>query len=421
VLGVVAFIVYALTAGYPSITWDVVAANLLSWQIATHGNPYFDLSTVPELDDNSLRAIWVVTTETGHDVIGRSPGAVALAVPLYWVLGGPWAPTAGALTAALLTAVTVVLLHRALLTQVSARLALVGALAVAFTTPVWTVAADGMWPHTVTILGIAGMAWAAATDRWWLAGVFGGIVLWGRLHAALLVAVAGLFLGWQRRDARIPLKVGLVSALFLALQCCWTRWAYDSWNPMASYDTGPFQDFASRHGIDLLNHAGMWISPDRGLLVWTPVLLVLIPHAIRHWRSLPDWSRALAWGGVAYTLLQGTLNRFSGGDAFFGYRISLELLVSLAPALTIAAQHLSVRMRRVCAVLIGIQFVAMTVGALRPEIGMPAELVWQRNALVHGVNGNWWALGLLLALGVLIGLLADRMLTHQDESVVMAK
>ena len=48
----------------------------------------------------------------------------------------------------------------------------------------WSVAANGLWPHTLTVLGISGMAWAAARDRWWLVGLFGGVVVWGRLHAA---------------------------------------------------------------------------------------------------------------------------------------------------------------------------------------------------------------------------------------------
>ena len=411
----VAFVVYAVTAGYPALTWDVVSANLLSWQIATEGNPHLDLTRVPSLDLHPLRHIWIVTTPTGHEVIGRSPGAVAAAVPSYWLLGDAWSPVAGALTASALTATTIVLVHRSLLPHVHPRLALAGAVALGFTTPVWTVAADGTWPHTVTALGIAGMAWAASTGRWWLVGLFGGVVLWGRLHAAVIVAVVGLVLGWRRRDPAVVWRVGLLSAALLALQCVWTRWVYDSWNPLSSYDTGPFQEFASDHLVDLVNHAGMWIAPDRGLLVWTPVLLVLAPNALRHWRHLPDWSRALAWGGLVYLLLQGTLNRFSGGDTFFGYRISLELLVAVGPALVLAAPRLGRWGRLVCPPLLGVQFVAMAAGALRPELGMPVSQVWRHNAIIHAVDGNWLALAGLLACGALLGVLAARAFGVRDQ------
>ena len=39
------------------------------------------------------------------------------------------------------------------------------ALVLGLTTPVWAVAANALWTHTVTILGIAGMAWAASRAK----------------------------------------------------------------------------------------------------------------------------------------------------------------------------------------------------------------------------------------------------------------
>ena len=99
------------------------------------------------------------------------------------------------------------------------RHALVACGVLAFATPVWTVAADAVWPHTVTVLGIGGMAWASATRRWWLVGLFGGVTLWGRLHAAIIVAVVGLLLGWWRRSPRITLVIAAWSAASCWLWC----------------------------------------------------------------------------------------------------------------------------------------------------------------------------------------------------------
>ncbi len=88
---------------------------------------------------------------------------------LSWAGGMSVVP--GSLTAALLTAVCAgpdlpVLVRR----SPTERQALIAFALFGFTTPVWTVAANLMWPQTLTVLGIAGMAWAAASGRWWLAG-----------------------------------------------------------------------------------------------------------------------------------------------------------------------------------------------------------------------------------------------------------
>ena len=95
---------------------------------------------------------------------------------------------------------------------------------------------------------------------------------------------------------------------------------YGSWDPTSSYDAGAFADYAGTHRLDLVNQLGMWVSPDRGILLWTPVLL-LLPALWRSWPDQPDWAKAFLFAGVGYTLLQASLNRFSGGDQFYGYRL----------------------------------------------------------------------------------------------------
>src|SRR5262249_54485079 len=155
---------------------------------------------------------------------------------------------------------------------------------------------------------------------------FGGVALWGRIHCAIIVAVLGLYVSWRRRDPRIAVQVGATSMASLALMSVWTRAMYGQWNPTSFYDAGYFDDYAATQKIDVVNQLGFWIPPDRGILVFTPLLVVLLPALVRGWRELPDWSRALVWGGLAYTLVQGAFNAFQGGDIFFGYRYGLEFL-----------------------------------------------------------------------------------------------
>ena len=114
---------------------------------------------------------------------------------------------------------------------------------------------------------------------------------------------------------------------------------YGSWNPTSAYETTVFVDYATDR-LSLVNHLGMWVSPGRGILVWTPVILLLLPALARSWRELPDWAKGLLYAGLFYTLLQASLNRFSGGDFVYGYRLGLEFLACAFPGLVIASRHM---------------------------------------------------------------------------------
>ena len=405
-----AAVVYALTIAHDLVSLDVWSADFGSWHLGTTGNPWIEGIRIPLLDQNPLRHEWVLQTHD-HTVIGRSPGVIAAAVPAYWLSGSDtFTTTPGGLSAAVLTAAAVTLLFGALRSRLTVAQAAVGALVFGFATPVWTVAANGMWPHTLTVLGICGMAWAASGNRWWWAGFFGGLTLWGRLHAALIVAMLGLLVGLRRRSPAVVLRVGSVSAVFLALISVWTRWMYGTWNPTASYDTSPFTDYASQHRLSLVNQLGFWVSPDRGIFVWTPVTLLLLPALLRSWRGLPDWSRSLVWGGLAYTVLQGVLNTFWGGDVFYGYRLGLEMLACAAPALAFSAVRMGRVARAVIGPLLGVQAFATAYGAVHDSAWLSGDLVWHQNAFVtaaqHDGVGTWAQ----LVVAAVAGLAAQRVL-----------
>ncbi len=365
---------------------DAFTADFAAWHIARTGDPVPDISDFPLLDDNIIRETWIVTTADGREAVGRAPGVIAAAVPAYVLLGSTtFTAVPGGLTAALLSALAVVLFFLLLRDRTGSRVALVAALLFAFATPVWSVAADAMWPHTLTTLGIIGMAWAADRRRWWLVGLFGGLALWGRLHAAIICAVLGVGTSISRRVPGIAARVGVSSALTLALMCGWTRWMYGSWDPTSGYRAGDFGDNASGNVLDLPNYLGFIFSADRGLLWWCPLLFLLLPATWRNRHDLPDWARWLALGGVGYLLSQAVLNRFSGGDQFYGYRTSLELVVSLAPALALSAHRLSERARRWFTPLAVLQVVLIAPGAMVDGFHSPVADVWWRNAFLDAV------------------------------------
>jgi len=385
-------LVYLLTIN-PNPSPDVYSADFAAWHIARTGEPVPDISDFPALDHNIIRETWIVETADGREAVGRAPGVIAAGVPAYFLLR-PDSLTAipGGIAAALLTAATVSLFHLTLRDRIGERRALAAAAVLGLATPLWSVAADGMWPHTLTAFGIVGMAWAAdRSDRsgrsgaWWLVGLLGGIVLWGRLHAALVPAILGLGVALARRRPGIAVRVGLASGAMLGLMSVWTRWMYGRWDPSSGYRSGDFTRNAADNALDVANFLGFWVAPDRGLLVWSPVLVVMAVPLVRAWRGLPDWSRWLLLAGLGYLLVQGLLVRFSGGDAFYGYRTSLELVVCAAPALALAADRMGPVARRLLAPAALLQLAMIAPGAVVDNLGLPVAEVWHRNAFVEGV------------------------------------
>jgi hypothetical protein len=402
----ITFVLFALTCAGPDkqLNLDAWSANYESWTIATTGQPWVDGDKVPPLDHNPIRAQWINVMPNGHTVITRVPGVVAAAIPAYLIMRPDHMTTLpGGLTAALLAAVAVALLFLALKEKLPLRVAALCALAFGVGTPVWSVAADGVWPHTVAVFGICGMAWACATGRWWWAGIFGGITIWGRVHGAVVVAIVGLYVGWRRRSWAIVARTGIASLAFLGLLCAWTSWMYVTWNPTGSYDMSGYTSHAETQPFDLVNQLGFWVSPDRGILVWTPVILLLVPALVRSWRVLPDWSRSLAVSGVVYIVVQGALNRFSGGDLFYGYRYGLETLACLTPALALSSPRIGKVAGRLLGPVLAVQTYAIAVGAVTNSHFLLDSERWHANAFVAATNesgaGAWVIVAVVAVLG----------------------
>jgi alpha-1,2-mannosyltransferase len=380
---------FALTARHGGGSWDYWTANYASWHLVHTGSPWIDGVHIDGLSGTSESGTWIKEAANGHTVISRFPGVVAIGLPAYALAGADHMTVVpGAMTAAAASAASIVLVYLALRRYIPTSRAVGAALALAFATPVWSISADAVWPHTVTVLGISAMAYGAASGRWWLVGLGGGVALWGRLHAALLVALVGVLLAWHRRQPRIVVVVGAISALFLVLLCTWTRWMYGSWDPTASYGQGVF-DVGPRGWDQLTNQLGMWVAPDRGILVWTPILVLLAPAVRRSWRDLPDWARYLLVGGFLYTLLQSWLIVFTGGDNFYGYRLGLEFLVCAAPAYAIAATRAGAVARALMPAVLALQTCAFMIGAVFNAAFLPEEDVWHDNGFLFAMRELW--------------------------------
>lgn len=409
VLFVVAFVVFAATASRGLLCMDVWSANYASWMLATSGSPYLDGASVPELDETPLRWVWVQDAPNGHTVITRAPAVVLAGVPAHLVAQTDTVSLLpGAFTAAALTALAVLFMHLALTKVMPRRRALASTAVFAFTTPVWSVAANGVWPQTITVLAISLVAWSAVGQRWWTMGLGGVLLLSARPHAALIVAVVGLALAYRARRPDIAVRVGAPGALGLLLVTAWTKWVYGSWDPTKLYGAGSFTQ-VDESLLDIPNQLGTWISPDRGILVFTPLVLVLLPALVRAWSTLPLWTRALLVAGLAYTLLQGAMMGFEGGDPIYGYRYGLELLACATPAFALAASRARRIELRLIGPVVGLQFVVILLGSIAEGVALNYRMAWSANAFARAMYYEPALIPIALAIGVSVAVAVDRL------------
>jgi hypothetical protein len=408
------FVVFALTATREFVCVDVWTTNFASWRLAVEHSPNIDGVPLRFVNDSPVRWVWVQDAPNGHTVITRAPGAVWAGIPAY-LLMSPSSMTLvpGALTAALMMAWATVLVYRAIGSLMADWQAVGAALVFAFTTPVWSVAANSLWPQTVTLLGIALLAWAAAHERWWLMGVAGAMVVSARPHAGLVVAILGLTLAWQARRPGIAVRVAVPGAVMLALMSWWTQWVYGSWNPMVLFGAGAFQQ-VQQSVFDVPNQIAMWVAPDRGIIVYTPVLLLLLPTVVRVWRAMPTWTSTLLVAGLVYTVVQAAMIDFTGGWPVYGYRYGLEFLACATPAFAFAASRAGARTRRLLGPVLAVQFTVIALGAVVEHAALDYSEAWVDNAFVRAMLEGFPTLPIIAVLtgsAFLVGVRIWRMKT----------
>jgi len=425
------FGMFAGTAERHGVDVDAYAASAEAWRLATSGTPWLD-----GLDVKSLHGVhapielgrWLEPSPNGHVVAHRMAGPVLAALPFYALLGsGPstdlFSLGPGALAAAFWSALGTLFIYLALRRHASLGLAAAGALTYAFATPTWAVSANGVWTHTVTQPALAAVAWALSRDRWGLAGVACAVGMLGRPHVALIAAVVGVGISLHRRSAGPAVRIAIPTLGALLVLLMWNHWMFGVWSIAGSYENAADAATSSfsqgRWLSQLTNVAGFFVSPGRGLLVWTPALMLFLPALVRSWKSLPDWSRYLVVGGLLYSFFQMRLNGFSGGIGFYGYRHPLELVTCLVPALVFAAPQLGRWARLLMPVALSAQVAAVTIGAINEAYFIYLGHMWDDNgfwvALRYqpGVVGVW--LALCLVVGVLVSVMIDRRRARPDD------
>lgn len=215
--------------------------------------------------------------------------------------------------------------------------AIVIGVAAGVATGAWSIASNMSWTHGPGMLAIMLALLAFARERWLVGGLALGFGVLVRPHIAVVAAVVGVWVALRRRSWRPMIEVGLGSGAGLAALLLYNRALWGTWTVTGGYSTQFGDNLAAGTAVPLLRNVALGLlSPDRGLLVWAPFLLVLVPVAWSRRHELPDWAQAAAVGGILYLLVQWKANRYSGGSGFFGYRYPLEAMFAGSACLVLA-------------------------------------------------------------------------------------
>jgi hypothetical protein len=234
----------------------------------------------------------------------------------------------------------------AVLTGPSSRrrlLANAAALVVALGTSAWSVASRALWQHTPSLLLLSLACWCAVrvaldepggrtVDPWvvGLAAASAGAVVARPTNAGFAAAV----LAWVlvRRRARpaptiasVAVGAGAVAAAFVLISLLLVGGAVPDYYSAGRLEAGGW--FAEAV-------AANWVSPSRGLLLASPVLLLAVPGTVVAWRDrdrpgLRSLSVALWIGVAALTASVAAFPQWWAGHSF-GPRFMTEAVPLLA-------------------------------------------------------------------------------------------
>jgi len=182
-------------------------------------------------------------------------------------------------------------------------------LAFGFGTSAWSTASRAMWSHGMSMLCLAAALYflTGGRRRVVLAGVLLGLAVWNRpLHAIPLVC----FAVWLRRDGWRLLAGAAAASIPFAVYCL-TIYRL----PVQPYMLSPGA-FVWDTGRALGVFAGQLVSPGRGLLVYSPFLVLCAAGAASLWKRERGLVTAIGTWFVLHAAAISFFADWTGGMAF---------------------------------------------------------------------------------------------------------
>jgi len=303
--------------------------------------------------------------------------AAAVAWPLWKVglvdIRAPRAPNLIAkLTASTLIAGAVVLSFFTARRTLPRHRALLVAGAVGLGTGLWSTASQTLWQTETAVFGLAMALLPFGARREdlsaWSPIVIGlglGIALTARLQLA--PAVACLLVGtWMTKGARAALvSTAVVAALIVPLAFAYSRWFGNPLGalPLTQEVNSRIHATGATFALSVEGLRGLLISPSRGLLIFSPVVLVAAGGVRQAWND--GWRSPLRWCAlalVAQYLVYGSYAVWWGGHTY-GPRYLLEILPLAVPLAAAALQDVGTFTRFAGTAALGWSVVVAATGA----------------------------------------------------------
>ena len=366
---------------------DTIPSRLLPYSILREGN--FDLDEFQFLYAQGVPAYIIQSGE--RLVSAYPPGPAILALPFYLlpVLGrvppqSKLLIDVEKLAAAVLTALSVVLIHAAIRRLESQEVALILSVIYAFGTSAFSISSQALWQHGPSQLLLAASIYCLVRGmeqaKW---AAFSGLTLSSAVLCRptdILIAIPlSIYVLRAHRDQTVRFVLfAAPPTIFMGL---YNYWYFGSVLQMG-YDQGFFS--AGGRGTPFFEGlSGILFSPSRGLFVYSPVFLFSLLGIFLTWRDGKlQLSKYLSVAVVLVIVLYSRWKIWWGGWAY-----GPRLLADLTPLLTFLLVPAYRRivdcpfLRSSFYLLAGISIAIHGLGAFAPagwspDVGEPSRRLW---------------------------------------------
>lgn len=361
---------------------ESIPAPYAAWSLVRHAS--FDVSGYPELErfvpDTISRLAdgrWLSRLPPGS-AIAALPFVAPLALLLEKPLTGRTMQQLGKLVGAAHAAAAAVLFY--FLCQVLAPAgARIATLVFAFGSCVFSVASQALWPHGPALFWLTLALYLLVTRgerRGWVCFAWVGFALGMAVAISPATALFGLAtiagFGWRGRWRSISV-LGLGALLPLAALYAYNTHYFGQ--PISGAYVGLASEWATPMAVGL---SGLLVAPSRGLLVYTPALLLVpwgIGALVARRAGGGNFARTMLFfwlGGVVASLLLFARSTSWSGEWSYGPRYLIESLPVLCGmfALAVASPRFaSDRGRRIVALLAAVSVTIHVVGVFGDDRG----------------------------------------------------
>jgi hypothetical protein len=383
--------------------YDSQPAKFAAVELATHGTLTVDpiVRRVPQYAERPAFA----RDRQGHYRSAYSPVPILFGGVFAWIvsafgfpLNADLAPNVIAtITAAALTAAAVTLVFATLSSFSRATTAFWVSIGLGLGTNYWATVSRTLGQHESVAFGaaLALFAWtrppAELTARWrWLGGVGLAISSTARLQTFPMAAIVALGLarrlGWRAAAGPLALIAAAVAAL-MAAQQYWFGSFFGAVPALETLHPAVHAVSGSISQTPWLGAAGLLIAPNRGLLIYSPVVAIALAGALaaRQPKDLGiPW--LLAAAGVQFGVY-ACYSVWWGGHTF-GPRYMLDVLVLLTPSAALAVDRVFVTRawKGVCAAALAWSVLVAATGAFCADAWNTAPVDVDRN---HARLWDW--------------------------------